>query len=190
MNRSACHLRQLCFVLEVKLTLISFSSIFGKSKILTYPTYHSLSVSKYGCKKFIKDQRFYILPSTIVKNQYAIKINRRKIFFNSIIRSFFCSTPYKKCINDQRLCIITRVKKRVSERVLPRGMHIIQSETLGKTLAEREKQCQESRQKSHREYRRESRIGLYAWLLTRLSQRLVSFWRVTILQNPFLIKLN
>ena len=51
-----------------------------------------------------------------------------------------------------------RVEKRVSERVLPRDMHIIQSETLGETRREREKSCQESRQKSHQESRRKSRI--------------------------------
>ena len=89
--------------------------------------------------------------------------------------------------------LLSRVKKWVSERVLRRAMHIIRSETLGKTLGERKK----SRQKSYRESRLdswwdprqdswrdvsrspsvslESQIGLYAWLLTRLSPRLVFF---------------
>ena len=70
---------------------------------------------------------------------------------------------------DARCRVVTRVKKRVSERVFPRVMHVIQSKTLGKMLGEHEK----SRQASPRE----SRIGLYTWLLARLSQRLVVYTR-------------
>ena len=62
-------------------------------------------------------------------------------------------------------CSVTRVKKWLSGRVLPRVMHIIQSETLGETLGEQKKSRQESRL--------DFRIELYARLLAKLSPRFV-----------------
>ena len=52
---------------------------------------------------------------------------------------------------------VTRVKKRVSERVSLGIMHMIRSETLGETVGKTFRV-----KKSRQESRRESRIGLYA----------------------------
>ena len=57
-------------------------------------------------------------------------------------------------------------------QIFPAGMHIIRSETFGETFL-REKSVGETFRA--KKSRRESRIGLYAWLPTRLSPSLVFF---------------
>ena len=66
----------------------------------------------------------------------------------------------------------TRVKKRVSERVLPRVMHIIRTESLPETLSETLRETFGETFRARQASCQESRIGLYALLLARLSPRL------------------
>ena len=56
---------------------------------------------------------------------------------------FYQNISYETAMSDFHL-LSFHVKKRVLEIVLPRVMHIIQAETLGKMPREREKSRQES----------------------------------------------
>ena len=84
-------------------------------------------------------------------------------------------SPSTRLYNFIKVFGDSRVKKRVSVRVLPSVMQIIRTENLGGTLGET---------LSREKFRQESWIGLYAWLPARLSPRLVFFTRIVLNEVP------